>query len=423
MHCLGLGCNSSHMTVVEHEPVKKMETKAINRAGVGGNRCFCSLPMDLLLLVLGNLSFTEILSFRAVCRCWRQAFLQCQNLFQRQSHEQLPWIVFYTTPKHFSKLPWIVFLTAPKYDSIQPILYTTGKLGHSWTRHVYNVNIPELCGSRFLLSKYGWLLLFSTSSENPSCSSLFFLNPFSGSRINLPFLDVPSLNWPIFSISSPPTSQDCIIFVISCSRKNLLADLKISICHNGEDAWTTKIYPRGDLRRCSYAINVVFSEGTFYCLHQSGDFSTYTTSTGIWKHLTGPSDLETSNFTWWSNIASYIVEHRSERIFCFDCPSMRVTVKLKDPMEVVDFPDLEDYRDFILRYTKGILQARKIMKFDSFNVCSWFGLCEFTEDGTSFNWRRLMHWPSVNQRYTLFDTTIAWLEPRLIHPLNLRWSA
>ncbi|CAK7347684.1 unnamed protein product [Dovyalis caffra] len=161
---------------------------------------------------------------------------------------------------------------------LQPVFYTTGKIGDSITKRVYN--IPELHEKSLLLSKHGWLRLFSVMAS--SNSSLYFVHLFTGSKIYLPCLGISSLERPIFAITAPPTSEDCVIFIVSCIEDKVGNDCaKIKFCHRRQSAWSTGIISVEDYR-ISDVDNLVFAGGFFYCLHQGGHLSAFSVSGHSW---------------------------------------------------------------------------------------------------------------------------------------------
>ncbi|XP_038721122.1 F-box protein At4g12382-like [Tripterygium wilfordii] len=128
-------------------------------------RCWSDLPYHVLVLIGKKLTIADHLSFRAVCKEWRLVSKICCPL--QFTTESL----------------WLMFLRNPRRKSAQ------WKIGDPSSGFIYTIDAPLLSAGttrpRCLLSKHGWLLLYST---NPS-PSLFFFNPVSQARIDLPWCD------------------------------------------------------------------------------------------------------------------------------------------------------------------------------------------------------------------------------------------
>ncbi|XP_028057732.1 F-box protein At4g12382-like isoform X2 [Camellia sinensis] len=134
--------------------------RVFSTAEDGRSRDWSDLPADLLLLILRHLNFLDHLSFFGVCKSWRWALEQCT--LENQLPAQPYWVI------------------SRKMSTSTDIIW---HFGDSSTRRSYTINVPELSQARCLVSKHGWLLLFSSEP----ISSLFFFNPFSRARIDLPW--------------------------------------------------------------------------------------------------------------------------------------------------------------------------------------------------------------------------------------------
>ncbi|KAJ4950855.1 hypothetical protein NE237_027687 [Protea cynaroides] len=193
-------------------------------------------------------------------------------------------------PKY--QMPWLVFLKT-KWASLR----VTGEFWDSSTQQFYTIDDPELCGKTLLLSRHGWILLCSSQRKT---RRLFFFNPFSRAKIDIPCLDISvELCHLTYAVSVSPTSQDCIIFAIGFVEDTV----KISISWHGEEQWTTKSYPQrhsiGDT-----LCNVLFSGGLFYCVYRSGDIDTFNPLNYCWESLDRPECIRGR----FSVIVSYIIE-------------------------------------------------------------------------------------------------------------------
>ncbi|KAF5740749.1 hypothetical protein HS088_TW11G00827 [Tripterygium wilfordii] len=447
MERCGFKCFSRRMEVSDRRTTEMSNTENIKAIEGGIKMCICCLPADVLLIILRHLSTLDFLSFRSVCRCWRAAFSRCSIPNTDQLSDHFPWVVFLRTYHSHNEDPANLYqslssspsssssskpvprnfwdpLYEPRrasefyysrqlmaYTESEPVLYTTGKIGDSLTHRVYD--IPELCGNRLLLSRYGWLLLFSSDS------SLFFFNPLCGARIMLPFLDVSHLVRPVFGISAPPISNDCMIFVVSHIKdKRTTNCVKVGLCRRGEATWTTWTPCLRGLD-ISFINNVVFVKGVFYCLHHCGHFSAFSISNFTWNTQ---KLLDCGRYLEQPTLVSREVQIGNDTFMSIDCdvPYLWVLVKLQEPFEVTD--DWFSY-SFSRGVDDAILFWKNKMRFDSFNLDSWYGLCKLTKDNKKFSFCRFFTWPDATER-AKESTAIAWLEPQWVEPfLNVRWNS
>jgi hypothetical protein len=219
-------------------------------------REWSDLPVNVLDIIAARLDALDQIYFRAVCKNWGQT--------QR-----------FTVTK---KLPWL--------------------MGHSWAcdQNVYSVcsfyrpsanpsHVPYskiekevfkvLHGAAICASKFGWLLLQKSSFS-------FFYNPYTKSIIKLPDLDL-SFNRTTFS--SVPTSPDCFCFVIQSTKND--GKIYLSICQPGDNQWSTLILD--GFRRA--VEDVVFSNGTFYCVFNRGALGAFRVADQHWSLLTNRNPI------------------------------------------------------------------------------------------------------------------------------------
>lgn len=146
---------------------------------------------------------------------------------------------------------------------------------------MFVADIPELLNATFHYSKDGCLLL---SRANDECC-LFFLNPITNEKIDLPELD---LRIYVISFSSPPTSPDCIVFAI-CTFNPPFWFLT---WRPGDDAWTVHRTPPGNgLCFISAYTNPIFFDGAFHCLGYKGNLGIFDVINNSWKVLDRPRML------------------------------------------------------------------------------------------------------------------------------------
>ncbi|KAE8009621.1 hypothetical protein FH972_006049 [Carpinus fangiana] len=169
------------------------------------NRKWSDVPLELLALMAENLGIIALLSFRCVCKDWN--FASATASAQRES----------------SKEAW--FLVYGESTTCECLLVSNSGEKHS-------INIPELMGSSTtcLASTKGWLLLFQNGG------SIFFFCPFSRAKIHLPKLPFSEITNHVATFSSPPTSENCVVAVISRSCES--EELELNMLQRGADEWT-----------------------------------------------------------------------------------------------------------------------------------------------------------------------------------------
>ncbi|GAB4843575.1 hypothetical protein Ancab_013540 [Ancistrocladus abbreviatus] len=193
------------------------------------------LKVDILILVILRLSFIDQVSFRSVCRLWRFAFSQCYTKLQALSARTR--LMSYVNDGSFLLHSVMTSRTKSKGD---PLPFKP-----------YRFHIPELQDTVCLASNFGWLLLRHGTS-------IFFLNPFTRSR-----MDLPPLNHQVHEISafsSPPISPDCVVLILQRPDAGVV---QINTCERGHMVWTTQLYSSktwlSDPARYAF-----FMDGCFY---------------------------------------------------------------------------------------------------------------------------------------------------------------
>lgn len=169
-------------------------------------REWSDLPPELLSLIAECAGPFEIRSFKSVCKAWNSASSTALAQIIETELNQGPW-----------------FLLFNDENSECQVLTGSGKK--------LTTSFPELNGTSCLATYQGWLLLFKQG-----CGSMFFFNPFSRDMIDLPEFPDSELTDHVAAISCLPTSQDCVVCVISRSND---AELGAKVLYLGEDqAWT-----------------------------------------------------------------------------------------------------------------------------------------------------------------------------------------
>ncbi|KAK6289198.1 hypothetical protein POUND7_000739 [Theobroma cacao] len=394
-----------------------MEGEEINKTEEEKIYCLCRLPVDVLEIILRYLSVLDYIKFRTVSKCWRLAFSTCASsssiILQQRPEREFPWFV--------------VLKTKPEGRKHRgcPVLHTEGLLGNMRSRVAYKTDMPELCGTRILLSKYGWLLLFKGNDNSCSSSSLYFFNPFSKAKIVLPSMDVTKLRSPLFDISAPPTSPDCMVFIAYWVQwKRVMIDL----CRKGESNWTS--YgggPGGPI------INAVFAKGIWYYLHSDGELSAFDAVHHHYICTPGILGLDFSFYTF-SRLVSYAVK-RGEQVLlrihaCCGC----YEIALSSPHLLVATtinrgPEDPEYL-FLTDAEKAMEREREVICVDSFNPDAWC-LVYPSADTFECRWHQF-----ISNRIPHYDlreischvrnkcsTFFMWFEPVWVEPSpNLTWT-
>ncbi|OMP04346.1 hypothetical protein COLO4_09712 [Corchorus olitorius] len=395
--------------------------------------CVCHLPKDVMRIILSYLSVVDYIKFRIVCKCWRLAFNACLASYDIISQEhparELPWFLVLKNVK-----------PETKYSQFYPILYTAGEWGNLSSPCVPSrTAIPELCGTRILLSKFGWLLLFDERKFDSW--EIYFFNPFSKAKIVLPFMDVTKLLWARFDISSPPTSPDCMVLAASCIEP---VDVRIDLCRRGSYTWTSYTQLNG---AHSPVANSVFVNGIWYLLHSGVRLTKFDVSNGT-LHGVRVEDFD-DNYQF-NGLISYPVK-RGEQIFlriqaldCFEIElinsqftlvARKVEYYVVDPNSEWDSNSEDSEVLFRTDVEKAIAKEKGVMLVDSFNVDAWCG--QFDEDGyLKVRWHRFGSNPAVacfavacSSSESLCchprndcSTFLMWFEPVWVQPSpNLSW--
>ncbi|KAK1266902.1 hypothetical protein QJS04_geneDACA015265 [Acorus gramineus] len=201
-----------------HNNNKKNRT----RADWGG------ISRDLLECITNRLSLRDYIRFRAVCHEWSYATVKFNRPF--------------------------LFL-ARKIQSNKRVIHDP------LDRKTYEIDRPEFYRNYLLGSSFGWLILGSFERRQ-----LSLLNPFSGECVVLP---LPPLKkkirmyeiWDAVTLSSPPTSPNCIVLVLQALLKRIL------YCRIGDDKWDQI---EDELFHQFGPNQAIWYTGNFYVLSRTG---------------------------------------------------------------------------------------------------------------------------------------------------------
>ncbi|KAJ4797305.1 F-box protein family-like [Rhynchospora pubera] len=145
-------------------------------------------------------------------------------------------------PSSFGRLPWLIKFPDEEKETCTFINFTNGSKEER--------NIPEMKGKKCFGCFGEWVLLID--KETREC---FFLSLVSYSKVHLPPFKESIVCIEKFSLSSSPTSPDCIITYASFNGDFIL------FCHKHDKEWTKLLvpyyhdqYPHG----CS-GVNVIYN--------------------------------------------------------------------------------------------------------------------------------------------------------------------
>ncbi|XP_055962123.1 F-box protein At4g00893-like [Mercurialis annua] len=235
----------------------------------------------------------------------------------------------------FSQLP----MSDHQYPLLVELKYDTCIFYHSIYGYSFQQQFSELAGAFILSSKFDWLLL-----SRMNCS-LFFFNPFTREKINLPpysfededqeqdFEDEEDeeeeeeefyIRFTNVAFSAPPTSEECyVIGTLQDWPFHYYA--KFYILKVGWTDWLNLDIPvdiRFELSRCQPIVD----EGTCYCLAKGGrlilidfkkrdySFAGESFSEFLFDNSIFPEDLLVEDFLVDIH-RTYLVKH-DEEIFC-----------------------------------------------------------------------------------------------------------
>ncbi|KAH7517133.1 F-box protein At1g49360 [Ziziphus jujuba] len=163
-----------------------------------------------------------------------------------------------------------------------PLLFLLGELSGE-TKHglvdpidnTFNsIDFPELeSQSECLSSNFGWLLILSRET-----SSLFFFNPITRHRIDLPFWNHL---FAVAAFSAPPTSPDCSVFAVEMPKYS--CRLRIDTLNVGQKAWTRHGYFNNIKTTFTGVVEAAYSKGCLYCVDMRGRVGIFDGKHGSWK--------------------------------------------------------------------------------------------------------------------------------------------
>ncbi|KAI3959486.1 hypothetical protein MKW98_019076 [Papaver atlanticum] len=174
--------------------------------------------------------------------------------------------------------PWLVFSRDKCHD-----VYNFVNPMHN--NENYLMHLPDLVGATIRFQKGGWLLM------SKGLTSIFFYNPFTREKINLPDLPVDMYSFSGITFSSSPTSSDCIIFAIEQmpASDGMSNEIYIYFITRGAALWSICNFPNPNTEKFMPLHNTpVFYNGVFYCVDYNGTLGVFNLEDCSWKVLEKP---------------------------------------------------------------------------------------------------------------------------------------
>ncbi|XP_061993326.1 putative F-box protein At4g22660 [Rosa rugosa] len=192
---------------------------------------WCDLPLELLELISKKLAFIDIVRFKSVCSCWKSAAESYTSSPNYTPAPEAPWLMV-SLPADHQRVQtgdkdahyfWFFSLTEKKFRKIK-----TSFEGFDYPHVTY-------AGS-----SHGWLAICDFNK-----AMVYLLNPFSGSRIDLPSIStlpniVEGCNPRVCRVvaSSDPSRNKKFFVVVKYVSRILSPHSKLAFCKNGDEKWT-----------------------------------------------------------------------------------------------------------------------------------------------------------------------------------------
>ncbi|XP_043700424.1 F-box/kelch-repeat protein At1g57790-like [Telopea speciosissima] len=264
---------------------KKLQKLLEEGIPVEKQRPWSDLPTDLLKLIETNLTLEDSIRFSYVCKNW--------NSLDR-SHR-----VINQTP---------ILLFHPINDDAICEFFDPSQ------RKSYFHQVPELLNAVIYSSKDDWLLV----SNN--ILGIYLLNPFTNSKIDLPYFDPEQFQELEVTLSCAPTSPAFMVFAIRDTYPDTLPGVTINIWHFGDSQWTTinHFYQDELLQFAVYGLTPFFCNGLFYCLntHNFNMIGVFDPKEYTWSILPVPPPMPIRftdlNYMW---RAVFMAEFKGELLF------------------------------------------------------------------------------------------------------------
>lgn len=234
------------------------------------------LSNDILITIALLLSYCDLVRLATLCKTFHRLAVY---VVQLQRRRDIPWLMDidrYTLHSNIFKSELLDFQFNQSFS--------LSKIIGSQVRELLYI------GS-VVASKYGWLLI--TESRFPTNPKYCFCSPLTNEIIQLP--PIGSDDYFIgATFSSPPTSSDCVVFLI-CKRGLTKAKrniCSISTCNLRERRWTTytsNVPPEAQIWEVAYV------NGSFYCAFTDGStvlLGTFNVALQDWTIVDYSSSIE-----------------------------------------------------------------------------------------------------------------------------------
>ncbi|KAK6152299.1 hypothetical protein DH2020_014934 [Rehmannia glutinosa] len=287
------------------------------------------VPMEVLELILSQLSLRDNIRASVVCKSWLAVAVSIRRA---------------------NRPPWLMFF--PKYGELYEF-YDPSR------RKIYRLELPELRGSRICYAKDGWLLLC-----RPDTRGVFFFCPYTREMIELPKLRLVDQ---IVAFSSAPTSLNCVLFTIEHVSNSVIA---IATCRPGETRWSIVNYDCCMPFYSSIRNKIVFCNGRFFCLSVTGAIGAYDPEKCTWIVLSvGPPKcmMFFSVHHYWR--ANFMAEHDGDIFIVCTCSSINPFIYKLDLVHGV-WVEMESLGDmtFFANFLSSRVMTDILGKIGS-NVC------------------------------------------------------
>uniref|UniRef100_A0A0E0ICP6 F-box domain-containing protein n=1 Tax=Oryza nivara TaxID=4536 RepID=A0A0E0ICP6_ORYNI len=216
------------------------------------------LPVELLELIVSNLSLVDRIRSPTVCKAWSEVLNPIEQA------KVWPWLM------HISKQDGTCKLFDPLRSenyNIQVTIFDTNE-----DRHI------------FRSSKDGWVL----ASAGIYGNDIFIINPFTEEIVEPPMLAfLYNYNGVSFS-SSNPMCLDCAFFGINSSDSGKF--LSTFTWQHGEPHWIEQEFEYNVSFPVGYNNPVMF-DGKFYCLGRKGNLGVFDPTSNTWRILDKPEPI------------------------------------------------------------------------------------------------------------------------------------
>ncbi|KAL3498694.1 hypothetical protein ACH5RR_041426 [Cinchona calisaya] len=203
-------------------------------------RCWSDLPVDIIDLIRLYLFARDSSAFNATCRSWRSTTAILRPLPPPGGcpHRQSPCLMFIEK-------------------------FGICKFFHPIYNDFYFMEIPEIANARLRYSRFGWLLL---SQEDSSTKNIFFFNPFTRIKIELPRIPFED-GFVSLCFTAPPTSSDCVVMGVSGFLFYSVAMIRL-----GDQNWSID---ENDKKFRLAECHPILYRGRYYCLGADGNVGIY----------------------------------------------------------------------------------------------------------------------------------------------------